>query len=117
MIIPSWVYAIIAAVLMTASGAAGWKASAWRSDAAHAQTISKLEKSIGDLKLAIAEANQALAVAAEQSKAAEAVSLEAQGKAALLERLSQSRVEKLTSALSASATCGEVLSRYWEIRK
>ena len=65
----------------------------------------------------IAEANQALAIAAEQSKAAEAVSLEAQGKAALLKRLSQSRVEKLTAALSASATCGEVLGRYWEIRK
>lgn len=114
---------LVAAVSLVAAGV-GFTAGGWRSDAACLAAAERLRDRIEtlvaekhDLELAIAEANREVAVAAAETRAADAARAAAEKHAADLAAFSESRLAKLQRTFETATSCDEVLRGYWEIRK
>lgn len=112
-----WLLGAAALVMVGLSGAAAWKVATWRAEASSAAEIAKLTGEKHLLELAIAKQNEAVAIAQAQTQAAEAAQAQAQQHAADLAAISQSRMDKLASAVGQAKGCGDVLAQYWELRK
>lgn len=124
---PQFRLAAIAFLLTAISGGSaltGFKIATWRSDAQCASTIAILNGNIAELKVeisgldeAIAKANSAIDVAKAQSDVADMARREAEKHAAELAELSASRVHKLEESAKNAASCAEVLTTYWDLRR
>ena len=107
-----------------AAGAAGFAAGSWCAESGHAAELRKhaakveaLNGEITDLRASIAVQNEAVAVAAAKTEAAEQAKAQAEKHAQDLAALSASRLAKLEQAVRDATTAGEVLQRYWEMVK
>lgn len=112
-----WLLGAAALALVGISGASAWTVATWRAEASSAAEISKLAGEKHQLELAVAKQNEAVAIAQAQTQAAEAAQAQAQQHAADLAALSQSRLDKLATAVGQAKGCGDVLAQYWEMRK
>lgn len=115
---------ILLAIVITGAAAAGATVATWRADAACAEKISekrdeidRLGREITDLRLGVAEANEAISVAEAQTAASAAAREQALEHARQLGIFSESRLEKLERTFSSATSCEDVLSSYWELRQ
>lgn len=119
--------AVLAALVLGSLGIGalvGWKASAWRSDAAwsaklaeSSETLAGKDRDINELKLSLSTQNAAVKALQAQTKAAEAAQAEARVKAATEARASAARIKQLQDRMATGSTTGELLQSYWEMSR
>jgi hypothetical protein len=114
----------IIVVVGTVSAGAGWKAATWKANSACADSkvelhdqVNMLTEEVSALKLAISEANAALAIAKAKTEAIEAQQAEAAKLVALQLRSSEERLARLKAQYMSANTCGDVLTTYWNERQ
>jgi len=117
----NWPALLVAAAIGLVVGATG---ATWRADASCAERVDELQAGVlklegekHQLELAVAEQNKGVAIAEAQTRAADAAKEQAQRHADDMAQFSQSRLDKLATAVTKASTCGEVLKGYWEMRK
>lgn len=109
---------IVVGISIGATGAT-WRANSVCADKTQALSdrVVVLSTEKHDLEIAVAEQNKGVAIAEAQTRAADAAKEQAQRHAADLAQFSQSRLDRLATAVTKAATCGDVLQSYWEMRK
>jgi hypothetical protein len=119
--IPSWPVVAVAAAVGIGIGAAGatWRSASVCADKTQVLTdkVIVLSTEKHQLELAVVEQNKGVAIAEAQTRAADAAKLQAQRHAEDMAQFSQSRLDRLATAVTKASTCGDVLQSYWEMRK
>lgn len=112
-----WIWVVATIALVVGSDVVVWNVATWKVEASKSVELAKVQGEKHALEIAIGKQNEAIAVAEAKTQASEAAQNQAKEYAAQLAAFSQSRMDKLASAVESSKGCGDVLARYWELRK